>query len=55
MGWGGFLLADRKGGAREKRTMGKAGRRQAGARRKAGLRLSRATQPNTVFAVPPGR
>jgi hypothetical protein len=37
MGWGGFLLADRKGGAREKRTMGKA------------------TQPNTVFAVPPGR
>lgn len=29
--------------------MGKAGRRQAGARRKAGLRLSRATQPNAVF------
>ena len=35
--------------------MGKAGRRQAGARRKAGLRLSRATQPNAVFAVPVSR
>ena len=37
--------------AAEKTRGGKAARRQAGARRKAGWRLSRATQPTPVFAL----